>query len=467
MNEVFPLSQKYIDFLNHDCSAEFLEGTTFAGKTTVAIPKFMFKIAEYKGSKPSIISGLDLGTIEKNIINSDNGLIDIFGDYEQGGLIKYNPLGAGKIRMPHILFYTENGVKVVYTLGYDDKARWKKALGGQCYGLFIDEFNIADMDFVREAFMRADYRLCTLNPDDPNKECYTQYVNKSRPIDKYKNDAPNELLKQLNLPQVSDWTWWYFTFDHNLSLTTEKKNQIIESVPVGTKLYKNKILGLRGKTTGLVFSNFDRNKHVITKEEAKKKKYIQFSAGLDTAYSSKSPDTISMLFMGITDKRELIILDERIYNNRDLSNPIAPSDTVINFVDFLDRNQKEWGFARNVFIDSADQATITELNKYKRTHACIYVFNDAYKKVQIIDRINLQLGWLHTGHYLVVETCVNHIKELETYGWQEDKDNTPEDANDHTINASQYGWIPYRDKIGIQIKANNDEPIRYEDRFKR
>ena len=87
-NEVFPLSEKYIDFLNYDASTEFLEGTTFAGKTTVAIPKFMFKIANYDGSKPSIISGLDLGTIEKNIINSDNGLIAIFGDYEQGGAIE-------------------------------------------------------------------------------------------------------------------------------------------------------------------------------------------------------------------------------------------------------------------------------------------------------------------------------------------------------------------------------------------
>ena len=37
----------------------------------------------------------------------------------------------------------------------------------------------------------------------------------------------------------------------------------------GTKLWKNKIKGLRGKATGLVFVNFDRKKHVITKEEAK------------------------------------------------------------------------------------------------------------------------------------------------------------------------------------------------------
>ena len=130
MNETFPLSDKYLDFLSYKCSAEFLEGTTFAGKTTVAVPKFMFRVAEDTSKKPSIIAGLDLGTIEKNIINADNGLIDVFGDYDEGGLIEYNPNGAGKIRLPHILYHTSNGIKVIYVLGYDNQARWKKALGG-------------------------------------------------------------------------------------------------------------------------------------------------------------------------------------------------------------------------------------------------------------------------------------------------------------------------------------------------
>lgn len=88
------------------------------------------------------------------------------------------------------------------------------------------------MEFVREIFMRCDYRVCTMNPDDPNKECYTQYVNKSRPIEKYKNDAPIELLEMLNEPQTRDWTWWYFSFEHNLSLTQEKKEDLISSVPI-------------------------------------------------------------------------------------------------------------------------------------------------------------------------------------------------------------------------------------------
>ena len=59
-------------------------------------------------------------------------------------------------------------------------------------------------------------------------------------------------------------------------------------------------------------------------------------------------------------------------------------------------------------------------------------------------------GWLHTGHYMVCDCCRHHIGELACYSWDDRKDNTPEDANDHTINAAQYAWIPYKAVIGIQ-----------------
>lgn len=456
------LSPKFIAFLrNTDFNFEFLESCTYTGKSTVGIIKALFMMAD-SPKKFHVIAGLDLGVIERNLINKDCGLLDVFGDSAE-----YYPNGFKKVSLPHILYHTPNGDKIIYLVGYADKARWRKVLGSQFGVIFIDEANQADLAFIQEITMRCDKAIFTQNPDDPNLDWYKQYVNHSRPLDKYKKDYPNELLNMLNEEPKEGWIHWYFNFDDNASLTPEKKYRIIDAVPVGTKQYFTKILGLRRRATGLVFSNFDTRKHVITKEQARSKTFVYFSAGLDTAYSSSSPDTIAMMFMGITDKRELVILDERVYNNKDLDYPIAPSDTVTNFIAFLDRNQKEWGLARNVFIDSADQATITEMNKYKRTHPCIYVFNNAHKKVQIIDRINLQIGWLHTMHYLVADTCRNHIHELEVYSWQEDKDNTPEDGNDHTINAVQYGFIPYKDKIGIEVKEQVERPISYADRFRR
>ena len=50
------------------------------------------------------------------------------------------------------------------------------------------------------------------------------------------------------------WVHWFFSFEHNAGLSTDKVEKIISMVPPGTKLYKNKILGLRVRATGLVLS---------------------------------------------------------------------------------------------------------------------------------------------------------------------------------------------------------------------
>lgn len=456
------LSDKYWDYIDTPARAEFLEGSTASGKTTTVAVKFIMNVAE-SDMKLHVIAGNTTGVIEKNIINADMGLLQIFPNLEYCGN------GDKENKLPHIKFKTGSSTKIIYILGYDNASKWKNALGSQFGCVWVDECNTANIDFIREIFGRSEYFVGTLNPDAPTLPIYSEYINHARPVDKYKADVPEEIWKDLNgCEPIKDWVYWFFTFEDNISMTPEKIEQKKMSYPPGTKIYKNKILGLRGKATGLVFCNFNHKKHLITKEQAKryikddsdaeKQEYYEiFTSGLDTAYSSKSPDTIAMSYMGITNKGRCIVLDEKVYNNAALDVPIAPSDTVKNYIDFLERNRKEWGgIAKNVFIDSADQATLTELAKYKRSHQeCLYVFNGAYKKVTIVDRIMLQLGWMSFDDdkgkkpdYYIVDTCNNYIKELDTYSWKEDKDQEPEDSNDHMVNSTQYGWIPYRAKIG-------------------
>ncbi len=442
------LSEKYKAFIRCDAPVEFLEGTTAAGKTTVGLFKFMLKVAE-SPKKLHILAAKDTGTAEKNIINKDLGIIDDFGQ-----LVEYHGNGTKDDKIPHLLYHTSKGDKVIYILGYGDKQKWQKALGGQYGCLYIDEINTADIDFVRESAMRCDYLMATLNPDDPALPIYKEYINCSRPLPEWQSETPREIKDELREEPKPGWVHWFFSFTHNLGLPKEKLEKIIANTPKGTKIWKNKIEGLRGKATGLVFSNFDRKRHVKTKAWLKQQlkdgkiKIKTITAGLDTSYSSESEDTIAMIYQIITEDRRVITVDEKIYSNADLTIPLAPSDTVRNFVDFLETNRKEWGFARDVFIDSADQATITELNKHKRLHGSAYNFIPAYKKTTIIDRIMLQISWLQQDAYLVLDHCVNHISELERYSWKEDKNNEPEDRNDHTINASQYAWLPYKMQIG-------------------
>lgn len=446
MKNSFPLSQKYIDFINtvNDVDADFLEGTTASGKTTVgAGVKFMNMVSRSR-KKLHIIASKSTGTAEKNIIHSDNGILNIHKD------ACYYGNGDKNNKLPHIKFEE----KIIYVLGYDNKDKWENVLGSQFGCVYIDEINTANIDFVREISTRNDYMMATLNPDDPNLPVYKEFINRSRPYKKYKGDVPHEIMAELKEKPVPRWRYWFFTFKDNLSLTPEMIEKKIRSAPPGTKLHKNKIQGLRGKATGLVFPNFDRKKHVRSKEWLKQQikngkiKVKKVTAGLDTSYSSDSPDTIAMAYQIITECRKVITVDEKVYSNKNLAVPLAPSDTVQNFIDFLERNRREWGFSKDVFIDSADQATITELNKHKRLHSSIYNFIPAYKKTKIIDRIKLQLSWLQQESYLVLDHCAEHISELERYSWKEDKDNEPEDRNDHTINSSQYAWLPYVMMIG-------------------
>lgn len=446
----FPLSQKYIDFINStkNVDADFLEGTTASGKTTVgAGVKFMLMVSKSK-KKLHIIASKTTGTAEKNIIQQDNGILDI-----HKGKAKYFGNGDKDYKIPHIKFED----KIIFVLGYDNRDKWELVLGSQFGCVYIDEINTANIDFVREISTRNDYLMATLNPDDPNLPVYKEFINRSRPYKKYAKDVPKEIMEDLKEEPVSTWRYWFFAFNDNLSLSEADIEKKKRSAPKGTKLYKNKIQGLRGRATGLIFPNFTREKNVVSKAyikklvESKKLRFIYFSCGVDTSYSQESPDTFAFIFQGITDKGQVIVLDEEVYNNANLDIPLAPSDIPPRLFSFLERNRQEWGFARDVFIDSADQATITELKKFKRANPCLYNFLNAYKKITIIDRIHLQLGWINTNdevYYLVLDHCVNHIAEIEIYSWKDDK-YEPEDKNDHTINASQYGWIPFKNKIGI------------------
>lgn len=437
MKSKLPLSQKYIDFINsvRNVSADFLEGTTASGKTTIGAGIKFMRMVSASPKKLHIIASKTTGTAEKNIIQQDNGILDLHSN------ARYFGNGDKDNKLPHIKFEG----KIIYVLGYDNKDKWQNVLGSQFGCVYIDEINTASIEFIREISTRNDYLLATLNPDDPSLPVYKEFVNRSRPYKKYIADIPAEIMNELTEEPVPDWRYWFFTFCDNLSLTKADIDKKIQSAPKGTKLYKNKILGLRGRATGLVFDLQKNN--ILSENQAKKYNFVLFSSALDTAYSQSSPDTIAFTFIGITTDRKCIVLDEEVYNNKDLKTPLTPSDIPYRFTDFLERNRRQWGFARDVYIDSADQATILECQKFKRLTGSIYNFIPAFKKTKIIDRIHMQSAWLSAGDFLILEYCKNYISEMNIYSWKEDK-YEPEDSHDHCINSVQYAFLPYKDKIG-------------------
>lgn len=433
----FVLSQKYIDFCNtiENVDVDVLEGTTASGKTTIAAGIKFMRMVSASNKKQHIIASRTVGTAEKNIINSENGITVL-----QPGA-QYLGNGDKDNKFPHIKFEG----KTIYVLGYDTKDKWENALGGQYGCVYIDEVNTADIDFVREILTRNDYLCVTLNPDDPKLPIYNELINRARPYKKYEKDVPNEIMQELlKVAPLKNARYWFFTFYDNAGLTEEQIEKKKSIAPPGTKLHKNKIQGLRGKATGLVFNVTSEN--IINEVEAKQYDFINFSIGVDTSYSRKTHDKLTMEFVGITANRKCILLEEEVYNNKDATVPFAPSDVIPKIVAFAEKCKIKWGFALNIYIDSADSGTIEEARKYKREVGCIYNFVGAWKKTKNVTRVQLEQSWLKTRDFLIVDTCTNYLEECDTYSYTEEGE--LEDGNDHSIQGGQYGWLPHKKKIG-------------------
>ena len=439
------LSKKQRAFLTHKAKVECAEGQTYGGKTTIGAIKFILRV-KASSKKQHFIAGQDLGVVEKNIINSENGILNMFGDgveYFGNGNVEYN--------LPHLKVSSLRGDKIIFVFGYNDATRWKKALGGQ-YGCgMIDEVNTANMDFVREAAMRVDYLLMTLNPDDPNLQVYKDYINHCRPLKEWEQDVPKEMMQQLmSQPAKEGWVHWFFRMDDNPSLTPEKKASIIANVPEGSKQWKSKILGLRGRSEGLVYEEFTDSKIIQINEF----KYLpnemvsRVICGLDSGLNNDATALVTCL---LTTAGRLLCIPSFYYLPKIGSN--ANSIQARNIANWLNYWLPRFGInitnIVSIFGDSAalTQDLIYEINLQTPFNASAVEKKDILKDTQ---RVKSIIG--KDDYFYIIDAGYRNplnpeellgqtdmfIVELNNKVWDLKK-NQPEDGNDHCIDAFKYG----------------------------
>ena len=437
-------SEKQKAFLTYKTNVECAEGQTYAGKTTIGAIKFILRV-KASSKKQHCICGLDTGTIEKNIIKSEMGIETYFGDeidYRGNGDVNYN--------LPHIYVKSNKGLKVIFLFGYADQSRWKKALGGQFGCAMIDEVNTADMDLVREVAMRCDYLLMTLNPDDPNLPIYREYINHCRPLPNFANDVPSEMMNQLlSQPAKEGWVHWYFRMDDNPILTPEKKASIIANVPEGSKTWKAKILGLRGRSEGLVYDEFT-DKKIIKLEQFKwlpMEMVSKVICGLDSGLNNDATALVTTL---ITTAGRLLVIPSFYYLPKIGSN--ANSQQAINIAKWLDYWLPRFGInITNMVSIIGDSAAITqdlmyEINLKTPFRAIKVEKKDILKDTQRVKSIIGKEDWFYiidAGYRnpLNPNEVLGHndmfIVELNNQIWDLKK-NQPMDGNDHCIDAFKY-----------------------------
>lgn len=430
---------------------EYLEGQTAAGKTTVGIGLKVILLASLSKKKLHLLCGLNKGKLEETIISKENGIKDIAKQY--GYKLDYFPDGKGDFGKPHILVYgkTRDEDKIIRVAGYEDSSKWKDVLGSQ-YGIVaVDEMNIANIEFLRELAMRKDYWLCTLNPDAPDLPVYSEFINHSRPLKEYEKDYPKELLDQLcSRPEKKGCIHWYFTMDDNAALSEEEKERKRNSVSPTSKAYKNKILGIRGRSEGLVYEEFTDNKIIpYSKFKFLPNEMVQrVICGLDSGLNADATVLVPML---ITTAGRLLVTPTFYYVPKLGSN--SNSQQAVNIAKWLDYWLPRFGIRITnivqIFGDSAalTQDLIYEINLRTPFKATKVEKKDILKDTQ---RVKSIIG--RDDYFYIIDAGYRNplnpdevlgnsdmfIVELNNKVW-DIKKGVPEDGNDHCIDAFKYG----------------------------
>ena len=310
----FKFGKKALDFIYCPSKIDILEGTARSGKSTANMFKFGLRV-DASDYNQFFVSGTTAGVARRNLINNQNGFLDMFkGQVREGTNLKYGN---------HLMFIDSKGrEKIIYIFGFKDKARWQSVLGSTLGGGVIDEINVADTDFLNEVYRSVSsvdnfWFGATLNPDNPDKEVYELLINRTRPLKKWSHDIPFEIIQELKRQKelINDAIYWHFNFNDN-PIMKENNIEFLKSVyPVGSFYYTSKILGIRGVAEGTIFAQylnetfFSKNIEVVLngkkqmmneidyKIEANQ--YIRYSIGVDLGNNELKQGTI-LTFTGIT-----------------------------------------------------------------------------------------------------------------------------------------------------------------------
>jgi len=343
----------------------------------------------------------------------------------------------GKYRDNDALFIkTQTGEKIVIFAGGGKSDSYKRILGNS-YGLWIateinEHYDSSDSrtSFVKVAMGRQaaaiePLTLWDLNPCNPNHAIYSNY------IDRYREE---------NLP---GYQYQHFTLVDNLSITEQRRNEIMAQYDKNSVWYRRDILGQRCVAEGLIYRQFANNpeKFYIEKKNLPRNKreeldFYKIQIGVDFGgNSSKHAFTAS----GIS-------RDWKIYTLRAQSLNAKNTDTedVINyFTCFCAGIEADYGQIDAVYCDSAEQTIINAFKK--RTKYAI--FNSI--KHPIIDRIRAtNLMMAANRFYMVRGECDDLADGLQNAVWDETKvgedvrlDNGT--SNIDILDSFEYSWEYY------------------------
>lgn len=290
--------------------------------------------------------------------------------------------------------YTFGNGSVISFIGLDKDDVGK---GLRCDILYINEANKTSYDKVHELISRAKRRIFDYNP---NTIFWVDEYFKGREDTHLEilTFQDNEALSDSERETILDYKVRGFINPNLENYDTEHN--------IKSEFWANKWrvygLGLTGKIDGLIYTDWKIGKFDET---------LPYRFGLDFGFSN-DPD--AMVKLAVDEKRSIIYLEEKMYQNG------QSTDQLISRLKTIVKPNEL------ILADSAEPRLINDMRKH---------FNiQPTKKWKIVERIKKMQSY----QLVVTPNSKNLITELENYTWHDKKSETPIDAFNHLLDSAGY-----------------------------
>lgn len=375
------------------------EGAVRSAKTTVSLLAWL----RYVINSPEhifLMSGNTLGSISRNCIDGDYGLIALTADMAQ----KRTDTDGSK--------FIELAGNRIYYVGADNRRSYTRIRGMTIGGWYGDEINLQAREFVEEAFRRSfassDRRnMWTLNPDVPSHWIYTDF------IDRY------------DLEKMPGFRHNHFTLDDNPAISEIRKEEIKRQY-TGV-FYKRYVLGLRVRAEGGCYPSFsDKN---ILHEVPSNVMFVEI--GVDIGGTGSATTFSAVGYFKPNDRpMGIVILDEHYDKKNDSTERVLD-----NFRDFVGKIKERWRCGK-AYVDSAEQLILRSM----RNLAVVDVGNSQKKPIN--DRIRFTDLMLARGRFYVMDHCTHTLEAIQSAVWDE-KSKNEQRLDDGTVNVDSLDAMEY------------------------
>lgn len=324
-----------------------------------------------------ILAGYSMGNIQDNILTELSNKYGFEFKFD-----KYNNFN---------LF----GVKVVQT-SHGSISGLGRIRGMTAFGAYINEASLANQEVFDEIKARCSGKnariIADTNPDHPEHWLLKDYINSS----------------------ASGIMSNHFRLDDNTFLDTRYVKQIKETTPLGI-FYDRGVEGLWVSGEGVVYPDFDREKHSITAEQAGRLSFDRVFAGVDWGWEHWG----AIVVIGVTGKRYCII-EEHAAQHRFIDDWILAARDII---------------ARHGNISFyCDPARTEHVAAFQKAGIRAYLANN-----RVLSGIEAVATLMKNDLFRIVyDECPRFRDEIYKYIWKKNS-GEPLKENDDVLCAIRYG----------------------------